>query len=115
MERADRGGPGCGRRVGGDRGDPRGAGLRPHEGLEEFVGDPARLAPQIPGYAARRAAGQRTGSGGAEKGCDVLVNRRCQGKRGMRWSDAGLEAAIALRLDLLNGDWNARSPARHQP
>jgi hypothetical protein len=87
----------------------------PHDGLEEFVGYLTGLAPQIPDYAARRAAGQRIGSGGAEKGCDVLVNRRCKGKRGMRWSDAGLEATLALRLDLLNQDWDTRSAAWRAP
>ena len=86
-----------------------------HEGLEEFVGYLTRLAPQIPDYAARRAAGQRIGSGGAEKGGDVLVNRRCKGKRGMRWSDAGPEAVLALRLDLLNGDWAAHATAWRSP
>jgi uncharacterized protein UPF0236 len=87
----------------------------PHQALEEFVGYLVRLAPQIPDYAARRAAGQRCGSGGAEKGCDALVNRRGKGKRGMRWSDDGLEAAIALRLDLLNDDLATYATAWHSP
>ena len=89
--------------------------LAPHDGLEEFVGYLTHLAPQIPDYAARRAAGQRVGSGGAEKGCDALVNRRCKGKRGMRWSDDGLEATIALRLALLNGDLDDRAATWLQP
>jgi hypothetical protein len=87
----------------------------PHDGLEEFVGYLTRLAPQIPDYAARRAAGQRIGSGGAEKGCDLLVNRRCKGKRGMRWSDLGLEATVALRLGILNDDWASFAAAWHEP
>lgn len=89
--------------------------VAPHDGLEEFIGYLTGLAPQIPDYAARRAAGQRIGRGGAEKGCDALVNRRCKGKRGMRWSDDGLEATIALRLDILNQDWDARSAAWSTP
>jgi hypothetical protein len=89
--------------------------LAPHEGLEEFAGYLTRLAPQIPDYAARRAAGQRIGSGGAEKGCDALVNRRCKGKRGMRWSDDGLDAVVALRLGILNGDLATFAAAWHQP
>jgi hypothetical protein len=89
--------------------------LAPHEALEEFVGYLTRLAPQIPDYAARRAAGQRIGSGGAEKGCDALVNRRCKGKRGMRWSDDGLEATIALRLAILNGDLATHAAAWRRP
>jgi hypothetical protein len=87
----------------------------PHDGLAEFVGYLTNLAPQIPDYAARRTAGQRIGSGGVEKGCDALVNRRCKGKRGMRWSDDGLEATIALRLDILNGDLDDRLAAARAP
>lgn len=106
-----------------DRGDVPGAiaavrevqTLAPHEGLEGFVGYLTRLAPQIPDYAARRASGQRIGSGGAEKGCDALVNRRCKGKRGMRWSDDGLEATVALRLGILNGDLAAHAAAWRAP
>jgi hypothetical protein len=89
--------------------------VAPHEGLEDFVGYLTRLAPQIPDYAARRAAGQRIGSGGAEKGCDARVNRRCKGKRGMRWSDDGLDAVVALRLGVLNGDLPAFAAAWRQP
>jgi hypothetical protein len=89
--------------------------VAPHEALEEFVGYLTRLAPQIPDYAARRAAGQRIGSGGAEKGCDLVVNRRCKGKRGMRWSDDGLEATLALRLGILNDDLTAYAAAWRAP
>jgi hypothetical protein len=89
--------------------------LVPHEALEEFVGDLTRLAPPIPDYAARRAAGQRVGSGGAEKGRDLLVNRRGKGKRGMRWSDDGLEATVALRLGILNDDLSAYTAAWRSP
>jgi hypothetical protein len=89
--------------------------VAPHDGLEEFVGYLTGLAPQIPDYAARRLAGQRIGSGGAEKGCDALVNRRCKGKRGMRWSDDGLAATIARRLAILNQDWAATPAAWTSP
>lgn len=106
-----------------DRGDVPGAivavrevqALSSHEALEEFVGYLTRLAPQIPDYTARQKAGQRIGSGGAEKGCDALVNRRCKGKRGMRWSDAGLEATIALRLGVLNDDLTTYATAWSSP
>jgi hypothetical protein len=87
----------------------------PHDALADFIGYLTRLAPQIPEYAARRAAGQRIGSGGVEKGCDTLVNRRCKGKRGMRWSDDGLEATVALRLGILNGDLAAFAQAWRSP
>jgi hypothetical protein len=36
-------------------------------------------------------------------------------KRGMRWTDDGLGAAVSLRLDILNVDWDARAAAGHQP
>lgn len=83
--------------------------VAPHDAVETFVGYLTRLAPQIPDYAARRADGHRIGSGGVEKACDVIVNRRCKGKRGMRWSDDGIATVVALRLDLLNGDWATRA------
>jgi hypothetical protein len=90
-------------------------GIAPHDALADFVGYLTRLTPQIPDYAARRAAGQRIGSGGVEKACDTLVNRRCKGKRGMRWSDDGLEATVALRLGILNGDLAAFAQAWRSP
>ena len=89
--------------------------LVPHQALEGFVGYLTGLAPQIPDYAMRRAGGQRIGSGGVEKGCDLIVNRRCKGKRGMRWRDDGLEALIALRLGILNDEWSAYATAWRSP
>lgn len=85
--------------------------LAPHPALAEFAGYLARLAPRIPNYATRRAAGERIGSGGIEKGADLVVNRRCKGKRGMRWWRERLDGVVALRLALLNDEWESQVAA----
>ncbi|MCA1684208.1 MAG: ISKra4 family transposase, partial [Actinobacteria bacterium] len=82
----------------------------PHPALDEFGAYLAGQAPRIPDYAARRAAGLPVGSGGVEKGVDVVVNRRLKGKRGMRWWRAEAEAVLALRVAELNGEWDRRRP-----
>lgn len=81
------------------------AGVAPHPALEEFADYLTALAPRIPNYAARRAAGERIGSGGVEKGVDMVANRRLKGKRGMRWWRERVEGVTALRVALLNNDW----------
>ena len=86
------------------------AAVAPHLALREFAGYIRTLAPCIPNYAARRAAGQRIGSGGIEKGVDVVVNRRLKGRRGMRWWRAQVEAMVALRVALLNDAWDHLIP-----
>jgi hypothetical protein len=76
----------------------------------------AAQAPRIPDYAARRAAGLPVGSGGVEKGVDVVVNRRFKGKRGMRWGRERAEGVLALRVAELNDEWTARlAPALGLP
>jgi len=66
---------------------------------------------RIPNYAARRSAGQTVGSGVGEKGVEVVVNRRLKGRRGMRWLRARADGVVALRLALLNGEWDERMTA----
>ena len=61
--------------------DLRQASAAPEVG--EFAAFLTNHAAHIPDYAARRAAGLPIGSGGVEKGVDVVVNRRFKGKRGM--------------------------------
>jgi hypothetical protein len=78
----------------------------PHEALAEFADYLTKLAPRIPDYAARRAAGERIGSGGIEKGVDLVANRRLKGKRGMRWGRERVEGVVALRVALLNNEWD---------
>jgi hypothetical protein len=87
------------------------AAVAPHAALDEFAAYVTTLAPAIPDYAARRAAGERIGSGGIEKGVDVVVNRRLKGRRGMRWWRDRVEGMVALRVALLNDAWDRLIPA----
>lgn len=81
------------------------AAVAPHPALDDFAGYLTALAPRIPNYAARRAAGERIGSGAVEKGVDLVANRRLKGKRGMRWWRDRVEGITALRVALLNDEW----------
>jgi hypothetical protein len=83
----------------------------PHRALGEFAGYLRSHAGRIPDYAARQAAGQTIGSGAVEKGVDVVVNRRLKGRRGMRWWRVRAGGVVALRLAVLNGEWDHRLPA----
>jgi len=76
--------------------------------IEAFVAFLVAQAPRIPDYAARRAAGLPIGSGGIEKGVDVVVNRRFKGKRGMKWGRLRAEGMLALRVAELNDEWLLR-------
>jgi hypothetical protein len=76
--------------------------------VKEFAAFLANQASRIPDYAARRAAGLPIGSGGVEKGVDVVVNRRFKGKRGMKWGRARAEGVLALRVAELNDEWTQR-------
>jgi hypothetical protein len=87
----------------------------PHAALAEFAGYLTTLAPCIPNYAARRATGERIGSGGIEKGADVVVNRRLKGRRGMRWWRERIEGMVALRIALLNDAWDRLIPPALAP
>ena len=82
------------------------AALAPHPALDQFARYLTTLAPRIPDYAARRAAGERLGSGAVEKGVDLVANRRLKGKRGMRWWRARADGITALRVALLNHEWD---------
>lgn len=83
----------------------------PHRALGEFARYLRTHARRIPNYAARQAAGQTIGSGAVEKGVDVVVNRRLKGRRGMRWWRARADGIVALRLALLNDEWDQRLAA----
>jgi hypothetical protein len=54
--------------------------------------------------------GGRLGSASAaapfEKGVDLVANRRLQGKRGMRWWRDRVDGVTALRVALLNHEWD---------
>jgi hypothetical protein len=83
----------------------------PHRALGEFAGYLRTHAGRIPDYAARQAAGRTIGSGAVEKGVDVVVNRRLKGRRGMRWWRVRAGGVVALRLALLNDEWDRRLSA----
>jgi hypothetical protein len=54
-------------------------------------------------YPAHLAAGRMIGSGPVEAACKSVVGVRLK-QAGMRWSDAGADAVLAIRTTLLNGD-----------
>lgn len=83
--------------------------------IPKFSAFLAAQAPRIPDYAERRAAGQPVGSGGVEKGVDIVVNRRCKGRRRMRWWRARSDEVLALRVAKLNGEWEQRLPLALTP
>ena len=39
-----------------------------------------------------------------------MVNRRCKGRRGMKWWRDQADAVVALRVAELNGEWTQRIP-----
>ena len=52
-------------------------------------------------YGEYRAAGLPIGSGAVESSCKQMVTARCK-QAGMRWSEAGVDAILALRSYVLN-------------
>jgi len=54
-------------------------------------------------YPGHLAAGRMIGSGPVEAACKSVVGMRLK-QAGMRWSDAGADAVLAVRTTLLNGD-----------
>jgi hypothetical protein len=86
----------------------------PDTAVDEFAAYVTAQASRVPDYAACRAAGLPIGSGRIENGVDVVVNRRCKGKRGMKWGRARAESVLALRVAELNGEWHQRlTPVLH--
>ena len=83
----------------------------PHRALGEFATYLCNHAGRIPNYAARQAAGATIGSGAVEKGVDIVVNRRLKGRRGMRWWRGRAGGVVALRLAVLNDEWDPRLAA----
>ncbi len=58
----------------------------------------------IGSYEQWRALGYPVGSGMIERAVALVINRRMK-KRGMRWRRENATAVVALRTDVLNGDW----------
>lgn len=61
-----------------------------------FISNAARMR-----YPAFRAQGMHVGSGIAEAACKTVVSTRAK-RSGMRWTPAGLDAVLALRVAVLN-------------
>ena len=57
-------------------------------------------------YDQYRAAGWDIGSGMVESACKHVVAAREKGP-GMRWSDAGAHTVAAVRVLLLNDEWDS--------
>jgi hypothetical protein len=51
------------------------------------------------------------GSGIVERAVSLMINRRMK-RRGMRWLRKNATAVVALRVDLLNHDWQRPLSAR---
>lgn len=85
----------------------------PHPALAQFAGYLRTDAARIPDYAARQEAGRTIGSGAVEKGVAIVVNRRMKGRRGMRWWRERAAGVIALRLAILNDEWEQRVCEAH--
>jgi hypothetical protein len=56
-------------------------------------------------YSSYRQAGYPVGSGSVESGCKVVVQERMK-QAGMRWSQEGAQAMLALRCVLLSDRWD---------
>jgi hypothetical protein len=79
-----------------------------HAALAEFATYLTNQRGRISNYVARQVAGETIGSGSGEKGVDIVVNRRLKGRRGMRWWRTQADGVVALRLALLNDEWEQR-------
>jgi hypothetical protein len=53
---------------------------------------------------ALQAHGEVVGSGAVEKAIDLVINRRCKGRRGMRWWRANADGLLVLRTRILNDE-----------
>jgi hypothetical protein len=69
--------------------------------MDSFISHAARMR-----YPAFRAQGMQIGSGIAEAACKMVVSTRTK-RSGMRWTPAGLDAVLALRVALLNGTYDS--------
>ncbi|GHO49679.1 transposase [Ktedonospora formicarum] len=68
----------------------------------------------IGSYEHWKQKGYPVGSGIIERAVSLVINRRMK-RRGMRWLRAHATAVVALRVDMLNHDWQLPVPARGFP
>jgi hypothetical protein len=85
-------------------------GLRPGEGeevvgaLEEAISYVQGQRPWLGDYQAWREAGYPVGSGLVERAVELVINRRLK-RQGMRWRRINADAVVALRVRILNQQW----------
>ena len=80
----------------------------PIETLEEALTYLANQRDWIGNYQQWQEAGYPVGSGLVERGVAVVINPRMK-RRGMRWQRVNATAVVALRVRLLNAQWDAAS------
>lgn len=80
----------------------------PIEALEEAITSLANQREWIGNYQQWQEAGYPAGSGLVERGVAVVINPRLK-RRGMRWRRVNATAVVALRVRLLNAQWDAAS------
>ena len=80
----------------------------PIEALEEALTYLTNQREWIGNYQQWQEAGYPAGSGLVERGVAVVINPRMK-RRGMRWRRVNATAVVALRVRLLNAQWDATS------
>jgi hypothetical protein len=80
----------------------------PIEALEEVLTYLENQRDWIGNYQQWQEAGYPVGSGLVERGVSVVINPRMK-RRGMRWRRVNATAVVALRVCLLNAEWDAAS------
>lgn len=86
-------------------------GAEPVEALERAIDYLANQRDWLGDYQSWQQQGYPIGSGAVEREVDVVINRRLS-KRGMRWKRDNADAVVALRVDALNDEWDARHDPR---
>ena len=77
------------------------------DALRELTVYVSNNAEWICDYDSLRSEGYPVGSGAVEKAVDIVINRRLKGRRGMRWWRVCADGVVALRVLMLNNDWNS--------
>jgi hypothetical protein len=80
----------------------------PIEALEEALTYLENQRDWMGNYQQWQEAGYPVGSGLVERGVTVVINPRMK-RRGMRWRRVNATAVVALRVGILNAQWEAAS------
>jgi len=91
-------------------------GLRPREGepvvlLEEAISYVRGQRSWLGNYQEWREAGYPVGSGMVERAVELVINRRLK-RRGGRWRRVNADAVVALRVLILNQQWEGHPTLR---